>query len=80
MHEAAWREGMPWQPAYAALFALARAHGADKVSGVLRPDHAGPPFSPYVRDRCIPMIAPLDDAVERSLGRCPVHFSSVDHF
>lgn len=69
---------MPAERAWAALGGLAREVGASKVSGWLRPEHTGGPFSETVRDRCIPMVAPLDHRLAGASWRS--HFSALDHF
>lgn len=63
---------------WASLGALARGVGAPRVSGWLRPEHAGGPFVAVARRRCIPMIATVASTAEIAGARS--HFASLDRF
>ena len=64
---------------WSTLRALAEQHGAKRVGGWLRPEHAGGPFVATARSRCIPMLARLDDGLPAA-SDLRAHFSSIDHF
>lgn len=60
---------------WASLRALADGSGAARVSGWLRPEHAGGPFVAVQRRRCIPMIA-----TAAHIADARSHFASLDRF
>ena len=70
---------LPAPALWQTLRALAEEHGADRIGGWLRPEHAGGPFAAPVRNRCVPMVARLGGALPAA-SALRAHFSSLDHF
>ena len=73
--------GIALDRVHATLRAIADRAGLVRVTGWLRPDHAGPPFERSPRPAGVPMIAPLDATwTAASIDPEQAHFGSFDYF
>jgi GNAT superfamily N-acetyltransferase len=79
IHDAAAIGPVAPEAVHAALGVLADALEVESVAGWLRPRVACPPFTPFERDGCIPMLAALDQTAAQALDGA-ASFSALDAF
>lgn len=73
--------GVPVERVWATLRELAVTEDLGTVTGWLRPDAVGPPFTAAPRAEAIPMVAALDGSWRpEAVPRDHAHFGSIDHF